>query len=126
LDDIPELIAGARRAGLAANATIMVDRAAAAPPQLATGAFRILQEALTNVLRHAPGAPADITLRGGPGVGLAIQVVNPLHPQPPPSPGSGTGLTGVHERVTLLGGTLSAGASEQKVFVLQAWLPWPA
>ena len=124
LADIPELISGARQAGLAVNATIMLDQAVAAPPQVATGAYRILQEALTNVLRHSPGVPADVTVRGGPGVGLAIQVVNPLHPQPPPSPGSGTGLTGVHERAILLGGRMGAGPTDQRVFVLQVWLPW--
>ena len=124
LADIPELISGARQAGLPANATIMLDQAETAPPQLGTGAYRILQEALTNVLRHSPGMSVDVNVRGGPGVGLAIQVVNPLHPQPPPSPGSGTGLTGLHERVTLLGGTLAVGATPERVFVLQAWLPW--
>lgn len=124
LTDVPELIADARRAGLLVNATIMLDQAVTAPPHLATGAYRIMQEALTNVLRHSPGSPADVTIRGGPGVGLAIQVVNPLHPQPPPSPGSGTGLTGVHERAKLLGGRMGAGPTEQQVFVLQVWLPW--
>lgn len=124
LADIPELIADARRAGLPVNATIMLDQAVTAPPQVATGAYRIMQEALTNVLRHSPGVPADVTVRGGPGVGLAIQVVNPLHPHPPASPGSGTGLTGVHERAILLGGRMGAGPTEQQVFVLQVWLPW--
>jgi len=124
LADIPELIADARRAGLLVNSTIMLDQAVSAPPHVATGAYRIMQEALTNVLRHSPGVPADVTVRGGPGVGLAIQVVNPLHPQPPPSPGSGTGLTGVHERATLLGGRMGAGPTAERVFVLQVWLPW--
>jgi signal transduction histidine kinase len=126
LADIPDLITGARAAGLAANVTILLDRAAAAPAPLGTAAYRILQEALTNVLRHAPGAPAELTVRGGPDTGLAIEVVNPLPPHPVPSPGSGTGLTGVNERTSLLGGTLTAGPSPDGFFALRAWLPWAA
>ncbi|MDT7806090.1 MAG: hypothetical protein QOI78_9523 [Actinomycetota bacterium] len=126
LTDVPELIAGARRAGLAANVTILLDQATTAPAPLGTAAYRILQEALTNVLRHAPGAPTEVTVRGGPGAGLGIEVVNPLPPQPVPSPGSGTGLTGVNERISLLGGTLTAGPGADGFFALRAWLPWVA
>ncbi|WP_410638996.1 sensor histidine kinase [Amycolatopsis sp. lyj-346] len=126
LADIPDLITGARQAGLAVNVTILLDQASAAPAPLATAAYRILQEALTNVLRHAPGAPAEVLVRGGPGAGLSVEVVNPLPPHPVPSPGSGTGLTGVNERISLLGGTLSAGPFDERTFALRAWLPWVA
>jgi signal transduction histidine kinase len=126
LSDVPELITGARRAGLAANVTILLDQATTAPAPLGTAAYRILQEALTNVLRHAPGAPAEVLVRGGPGAGLGIEVVNPLPPHAVPSPGSGTGLTGVNERISLLGGTLTAGAGPDGLFALRAWLPWVA
>jgi len=91
---------------------------------LGTAAYRILQEALTNVLRHAPGAPAEVLVRGGPGAGLSLEVLNPLPPHPVPSPGSGTGLTGVNERIALLGGTLTAGPVDERTFALRAWLPW--
>ncbi|WP_460440139.1 sensor histidine kinase [Amycolatopsis stemonae] len=124
LADIPDLVVGARQAGLPVNVTILLDQASTAPAPLGTAAYRILQEALTNVLRHAPGAPADVTVRGGPGVGLVLEVVNALPPVPVPSPGSGTGLTGVNERISLLGGTLSAGRADERTFVLRASLPW--
>jgi len=126
LADIPDLVTGARQAGLAVNLTVLLDQAATAPAQLGTAAYRILQEALTNVLRHAPGAPAEVSVRGGPGAGLLIEVANPLPPQPVPSPGSGTGLTGVNERIGLLGGTLAAGPADERTFVLRASLPWVA
>jgi signal transduction histidine kinase len=126
LTDIPDLITGARQAGLAVNVTVLLDQASAAPAPLGTAAYRILQEALTNVLRHAPGTPAEVTVRGGPGAGLSLEVVNPLPPHPVPSPGSGTGLTGVNERISLLGGTLSAGPADERTFALRAWLPWVA
>jgi signal transduction histidine kinase len=123
---IPDLITGTRQAGLTVNVTVLLDQASAAPAPLGTAAYRILQEALTNVLRHAPGAAAEVSVRGGPGSGLLLEVVNPLPPHPVPSPGSGTGLTGVNERVSLLGGTLTAGPVDERTFALQAWLPWPA
>ncbi|MDX3194007.1 histidine kinase [Streptomyces sp. MN03-5084-2B] len=124
LADIPDLVAGARQAGLAVNVTILLDQASSAPAPLGTAAYRILQEALTNVLRHAPGATAELLVRGGPAAGLSVEVFNPLPPQPVPSPGSGTGLTGVNERVSLLGGALSAGPVDERTFALRAWLPW--
>ncbi|KDN18126.1 histidine kinase [Amycolatopsis rifamycinica] len=126
LADIPDLVAGARQAGLVVNVTILLDQASTAPAPLGTAAYRILQEALTNVLRHAPGAPAEVLVRGGPGAGLSLEVVNPLPPHPVPSPGSGTGLTGVNERISLLGGTLTAGPADERTFALRAWLPWVA
>jgi signal transduction histidine kinase len=126
LSDIPGLITGARQAGLAINVTVLLDQASAAPAPLGTAAYRILQEALTNVLRHAPGAPAEVSVRGGPGAGLTLEVVNALPPHPVPSPGSGTGLTGVNERISVLGGTLTAGPADERTFVLRAWLPWAA
>ncbi|WP_410675008.1 sensor histidine kinase [Amycolatopsis sp. cmx-4-68] len=126
LADIPDLVTGARQAGLAVSVTIMLDQASSAPAPLGTAAYRILQEALTNVLRHAPGAAAEVTVRGGPGAGLVIEVVNARPPHPVPSPGSGMGLTGVNERITLLGGTLTAGPADDGTFVLRASLPWVA
>jgi len=126
LADIPDLVTGARQAGLAVNVTILLDQASAAPAPLGTAAYRILQEALTNVLRHAPGTPAEVLVRGGPGPGLSLEVFNALPPHPVPSPGSGTGLTGVNERISLLGGTLSAGPVDERTFALRAWLPWAA
>ncbi|MDS0138890.1 MULTISPECIES: histidine kinase [unclassified Amycolatopsis] len=126
LADIPDLITGARQAGLAVNVTILLDQASTAPAPLATAAYRILQEALTNVLRHAPGATAEVLVRGGPGAGLSVEIFNPLPPHPVPSPGSGTGLTGVNERISLLGGALSAGPVDERTFALRAWLPWVA
>ncbi|WP_081655976.1 sensor histidine kinase [Amycolatopsis vancoresmycina] len=124
LADIPDLVTGARQAGLPVNVTILLDQASAAPAPLGTAAYRILQEALTNVLRHAPGAPAEVLVRGAPGAGLSLEVVNPRPPHPVPSPGSGTGLTGVNERISLLGGTLTAGPVDERTFALRAWLPW--
>jgi signal transduction histidine kinase len=125
LDDLRSLIADSRQAGLSLDLTMVLDHSGTAPAELGTAAYRIVQEALTNVSRHAPGSPATVTVRGGPGSGLVIEVVNPLTQSPAgPTPGSGTGLTGVAERVGLLGGRVSAGPTDEGVFALHAWLPW--
>lgn len=127
LTDLPALVADTREAGVPVNLTVMLDQAAAAPPQLAMAVYRIVQESLTNVVRHAPGAPADVQIRGGPGAGVSLEVVNPVPPPgtAPPSPGSGTGLTGISERVTALGGKANIGPTTNGTFAVQAWLPWP-
>jgi signal transduction histidine kinase len=127
LTDLPALVGQTRQAGVPVNLTMLLDQATAAPPQLGMAVYRIVQESLTNILRHAPGAPADVIIRGGPGAGVTREIANPL-PLPgtvPPSPGSGTGLTGISERVTALGGRANIGPTTNNTFAIQAWLPWP-
>ena len=127
LTDLPTLIGQTRQAGVPVSVTMLLDQAAAAPPQLGMAAYRIVQECLTNIVRHAPGAPADVIVRGGPGAGLTLEIVNPIPPPGtvPPSPGSGTGLTGISERVTALGGRANIGPTTNGTFAVQTWLPWP-
>jgi signal transduction histidine kinase len=125
LTDLPALITDTREAGVPVNMTVLLDQATAAPPQLGMAVYRIVQESLTNILRHAPGAPAEVTVRGGPGAGVTLEIVNPLPPVPTRSPGSGSGLTGISERVTALGGKVNIGPTNNGAFVVQAWLPWP-
>jgi signal transduction histidine kinase len=125
--DLPTLVGQTRQAGAPVSLTLMLDQAAGAPPQLAMAVYRIVQESLTNILRHAPGAPADVMVRGGPGAGVSLEIVNPIPPPGtvPPSPGSGSGLTGITERVNALGGKVNIGPTMNGTFAIQAWLPWP-
>ena len=94
---------------------------------LGRDAYRIVQEALTNVGKHARGAPARVRVTGAPDDGLHISVRNP-QPVPastaPTLPGSGAGLLGLHERVALAGGTLTVGPDGSGDFVVQAALTW--
>ncbi|WUS99279.1 histidine kinase [Streptomyces sp. NBC_00708] len=78
-----------------------------APVELA--AYRIVQESLTNALKHA--APGPVTVRlGQPGRRLTVEVSSVLGDRPGPrAPGSGAGLVGMRERVALLGGEFDAG-----------------
>jgi signal transduction histidine kinase len=85
-------------------------------------AFRILQEALTNVLRHAPGARVTASVERGAG-DLRIAVANEPGSGPGAGGGSGQGLVGMRERASLYGGTLDAGPRPDGGFTVVASLP---
>lgn len=100
---------------------------AEAPAATGRTVYRIAQEALTNARKHAPGAPVTVTVTGGPGDGLTIEVRNPAPTEPfERVPGSGQGLIGLTERATLAGGGLEHGPGPDGGFGVRAWLPWPA
>jgi signal transduction histidine kinase len=92
------------------------------PESVRLTAYRVVQEALTNVHRHAPGARVTVRLAATDGT-LVVDVendraVNSL----PRSPGSGLGLAGMRERVSLFGGTVTAGATAAGGFAVHAEL----
>jgi len=97
-------------------------------PGLELTAYRIVQEALTNVRRHAPGAAVDVEIDyGGDAVRLRIRDNGP-GPEPDGDgavPPAGHGLDGMRERVAMVGGHLSAGAGPLGGFVVEAVLPIP-
>ncbi|MFC6014874.1 sensor histidine kinase [Plantactinospora solaniradicis] len=91
------------------------------PAVIELAAYRIVQEALTNTLKHAtPGAGCTVALDFGPD-GLGVRVTDGGAPVPPPSPGNG--LRGITERVHALGGVLRAGPVENGGFEVSAQLP---
>ncbi|MGN6612267.1 MAG: sensor histidine kinase [Angustibacter sp.] len=122
--DLPRLVDETRSAGTDVVLAVAVD-VADVPPTLGRGAYRVVQECLTNARRHAPGAPVDVRVDGVPGDELVVQVRNALRPAAEPAHGSGTGLIGVAERAALLGGTTEHGVVDGR-FVVTARLPWPA
>jgi signal transduction histidine kinase len=106
LDGLPGLVEGARANGLdvtldAGHGTVP------APVELA--AYRIVQESLTNALKHGAKGPVHVGLRRRDGT-LHIRITSRYRPgDSPRAPGSGAGLTGMRERAALLGGTFEAG-----------------
>ena len=98
---------------------------AAVPASVGRTAYRIVQEALTNARKHAPGTEVMVRLTGTPGDSLTLAVTNPAPPtEVPPVPGSGQGLIGLTERAALTGGRLEHGATAAGGFEVRAWLPW--
>ena len=106
---------------------MQVDEAAAAPSHLGRDAYRIVQEALTNIGKHARGTLAQVRVAGAPNHGLHVSVRNPPAvggADRTAPPGSGTGLLGLQERVTLANGVLVHGPDAAGGFVVKADLPW--
>ncbi|MEW1773250.1 sensor histidine kinase [Streptomyces sp. NPDC086777] len=122
LDRLDRLVENTRAAGLTVTTRINGERR---PMQsgVELSAYRIVQEALSNVLRHAPGATAHVEIEYIP-YGLLLSVANSRPTRPaPPSPGAGHGLLGMRERAMMLGGTLTAGPSADGGYRIFAELP---
>jgi signal transduction histidine kinase len=124
LQMVDELVRHASLTGLAVSCRFegSCDRLA---PAASEAAYRVVQEALTNALKHAPGAPVDITVRGqGPEV--AVDVVNaaPRHrPSGLERSGASFGLAGMRERVAACGGSLTSGPTPAGGWQVSALLP---
>ncbi|MFC7720607.1 sensor histidine kinase [Nonomuraea recticatena] len=103
LADLDELAEESRRAGM--DVTLTVETGQAASASLGRNAYRIVQEALTNARKHAPGAPVRLSVKGGQGEGLTIEARNKIG-WPSSIPGAGSGLIGLTERAELAGGRL--------------------
>jgi signal transduction histidine kinase len=120
LDRVSELVGRMRESGLPVNLAIEGDPRPL-PPGVDVSAYRILQEALTNVLRHAGPAAATVHIRYEPErIEIAVADDGPGNGAPP---GSGHGLIGIRERVTLIGGALEVGPGADGGFSVRAVLP---
>jgi signal transduction histidine kinase len=122
ISELPALVGSLRAAGLAVNLSIDGDNTAL-PPAVNVSAYRIVQEALTNVLRHAGAARAEVTV-GCAGTAVTIEVTDDGPGNPAPAaPTGGQGLAGMRERVALFGGDLQAGPRPGGGFTVCARLP---
>jgi signal transduction histidine kinase len=122
LAHLEELLAGMRATGLPVEAVVE-----GTPRPLAPGvdlsAYRIVQEALTNTLKHAGAASARVVLRYEPDA-VVIEVADDGRgPVDGVADGAGHGLIGMRERAQLFGGTLEAGARPGGGFLVRARLP---
>jgi signal transduction histidine kinase len=120
--DVPELVEVLRRAGM--DITLAIDAPSPRLPTLVDrSAYRIVQEALTNVAKHAPGSAAQVTIQFEPGL-LSLAIVDDgTGASPSASNGRGLGVVGMRERVEALAGTISVGRSGTSGYTVQATLP---
>ena len=94
------------------------------PPGVDLAAYRVVQEALTNMIKHAPGADASVTI-GHTDNCLEIEVIDTGGAHDAPSAdGNGRGLIGLHERLTVYGGELTAGPTLGGGYRIKARVPW--
>jgi signal transduction histidine kinase len=127
LATLDALVAESRLAGMKVAVDNRVADPLDAPAATGRTVYRIVQECLTNARKHAPGTEVSLTVTGGPGQGLTVEVENPAPTEPfERVPGSGQGLIGLTERATLAGGGLEHGPTKDGGFAVRARLPWPA
>ncbi|GAB2547948.1 sensor histidine kinase [Nocardia heshunensis] len=120
LDDIEDLVSDFVRAGMTIDF-----RATGDPREVSAGlglaAYRICQESLANIAKHAPGAQAQLRIMLHPRH-IDLAVTNTLPPGALPRPGNGMGITGMRQRLAVLGGSLTAGL-EDDTWQVRARIP---
>jgi signal transduction histidine kinase len=119
--DLPELVDGFRRAGLDVRFCLDGDLAAVPLAQGLT-AYRLVQESLSNAVKHAPGAPVELLIRVDSD-DLTIRAVNAVVAIVPRASTGGNGVRGMAERAALLGGTVVAGNGDG-TWKVDARIPW--
>jgi signal transduction histidine kinase len=136
LTDLDDLVEQSREAGMEVRLAAALE-SGPLPPTLGRTVYRIVQEALTNARKHAPGQVVAIVVAGGRSTGLRVSVTNQpavgqagaaraaaTERNAPDHVGSGTGLIGLEERVALAGGTLTHEPLPAGGFRISATLPW--
>jgi signal transduction histidine kinase len=120
LDALPRLVDESRQAGMAVELTGLPD-GTHLDPAASRAAYRIVQEALTNAGKHAPGAEVCVTVEQRPGE-LVVRIVNGAG-RTSEAVSGGFGLVGLGERVRTLGGRMTAGPRLDGGFEVEAVLP---
>ncbi len=116
--DLPALVTGVRDAGV--NVRDRIDLGDV-PVALGRGVYRVVQEAITNAAKHAPGAPVDLVVASDDDV-VAISVENPLTRAVAASE-RGRGLDSIRDRVGILGGHAFVGRTDDERFAVHAVIP---
>jgi signal transduction histidine kinase len=131
LCDVPALLEESRAAGMRVDGGVTVAATEDVPRSLGRNAYRVVQEGLTNVRKHAAGTRTRVAVTGSPADGLTVEVHNAAPvggahgpAEGPALPGAGTGIVGLAERTMLAGGRLEHGRTADGGFVLRAWMPW--
>jgi signal transduction histidine kinase len=121
LADLPRLVAQVREAGLSVELTVEGDQREL-PVGIELSAYRIVQEALTNALKHAGDARASVRV-GYSSDQLELEIADDGAGALAPVAGGGHGLAGMRERVALYGGRLDAGRRAERGFTVRVVLP---
>jgi signal transduction histidine kinase len=121
LSDLTELVQRAQGAGISIGLNL-AQVAEPIPSATSHAAYRIVQEALTNVLRHSSGHHADVTI-GWENDTLTVDVIDNGRADRRRPPGDGHGLRGMAERAAALGGSCVAGPGRNGGWQVHTWLP---
>jgi signal transduction histidine kinase len=121
LDELEELLFGARAAGLRVSLRTE-GRVRRLALEVERTAYRVIQEALTNVVRHANASTVTVTVRYGDD-SLSLSVDDDGTGAVTPTPGTGSGISGMRDRATALGGSVATGARPGGGFRVEAEIP---
>ncbi|WP_234322835.1 sensor histidine kinase [Streptomyces sp. NRRL S-350] len=122
LGRLDALVEGVRRAGLPVELAVRGERRAV-PPGVELAAYRVVQEALTNTVKHAAGAAAEVTVEYAP-AHLRVEVADTGgRPTGAAATGKGRGLLGLRERLAVYGGTLHTGPRPRGGYRVTALIP---
>jgi signal transduction histidine kinase len=125
LNRLETLVAGVRQSGMAVELTV-TGRPRPVPPGVELAAYRVVQEALTNTVKHASGASAEVILEYSADQ-LRVEVADTGgRPSASASTGNGRGLIGLRERLAVYGGTLHTGPRPRGGFRVTALVPLEA
>ena len=122
LEQLPGLVDEARESSGAGCRLIISGKPVTVDPGVGLAAYRIVQEALTNARRHAPGAAVDVEIRYGESE-LRLLIRDNGPGSEGGAPGGGHGLPGMRERAAAVGGELRAGGATVGGFLVEACLP---
>lgn len=123
IDDLPELVASVRSAGHDVRLTLDRTVVGAPPHEVGLAAYRVVQEGLTNVLKHAGPAARTIVAVEPVDNGIVVRVEDDGRGASAADDGMGSGLIGMRERVAAVGGTLEAGPRPGGGYAVTATLP---
>jgi signal transduction histidine kinase len=120
---IGALVSGLRAGGQPITSLILIESPDRASAMLDGAVYRIVQESLTNAIKHAAGASIDVYVQVAPSEGARVRVVNPLTARGIGTPVGGNGILGIRERAAALSGQAWIGPSEGN-FIVDVSLPW--
>jgi len=118
-EDLQGLIDGARDAGVSVSSRLVLGEV---PPALGRGVYRVVQEALTNAAKHAPGGKVEVMVVSDDSL-VALSVTNTLTAPLLSESSGGNGLASIRDRVTLMGGHATVGPTPDDRFAVKAVLP---
>ncbi|MBB4675954.1 sensor histidine kinase [Crossiella cryophila] len=121
LGELPGLVAAANESGPAVTLTVEGEPRPV-PAAVGLAVYRVTQEALSNARRHSPGAAVQVWLRHLPD-GLHLVVDNDPGADPPGEAGPGNGITGMRERIGIVGGSFQAGPRPDGGYTVRASIP---
>lgn len=123
-EDVRSLVDATKGAGVTVELFDFIDDPV--PDAMARTAYRVVQEGLTNIHKHARHTRARVALIGEPGSELVIEISNVLPKGfTTDLPGARMGLSGIETRVAHAGGTITSGPTEDGRFEVKAVIPWP-